>query len=736
MKLQALGGLLAILSVAARAEGEGSGGGMQSVEIVGIAPVPVLAVERKLLPYAVQAGAAPQPGETLSETMARTLAGVNLNGISGSPYQQDLTYRGFRASPLLGTAQGLSVYLDGVRVNEPFGDVVNWDMLPEAAIGQVLLAPGSNPLYGLNTLGGALVLLTRNGRDDPGGSAGITAASGGRRRVELSHGAHRADGWHGFAAATLFHDRGWRAESPGHLARLFAKVGRAAARQEWDLSVLAGASRLTGNGLLPDGLYQADRRAVYTSPDRSRNQLRQLQASLRRQLEGDAQLALSAYIRSSRRDGVNGDVADVDEADAGGAQPEHDAWPALARLNTAATRQRSQGASASLQLPARAHRLMWGATVDRNSVSFAQSSQPATFGAQRAVLAIPGSEPELEAGVDGSATSAALFASDTWTFAPRWALTASARAGWSRVGNTLRHGDDGDGNAQHERFIYRKLNPALGITYQFAAGTTLFASGSQSNRVPTVIELGCADPEQPCRLPVGLQSDPYLKQVVSRTVEAGARWKQGEQHATLAVYRTQNRDDIMFRTAGITQHGYFANFLRTRHQGADFTASLRGGTLQANLAYSFLDAVYGAAGSLFTGTRDIAVRNGTRIAGLPRHSFKAGVDWHATPALTLGATLHASSRMAVMGDEDGDRPGWRIAGHALFGLQASYRPNDKWDWHVRIDNAANRRYETFGAVAADFFPGGRQLAEGQPQEARFVAPGAPRCVTAGLRIHF
>jgi outer membrane receptor protein involved in Fe transport len=89
-----------------------------------------------------------------------------------------------------------------------------------------------------------------------------------------------------------------------------------------------------------------------------------------------------------------------------------------------------------------------------------------------------------------------------------------------------------------------------------------------------------------------------------------------------------------------------------------------------------------------------------------------------------------------MGDEDGDRPGWRIAGHALFGLQASYRPNDKWDWHVRIDNAANRRYETFGAVAADFFPGGRQLAEGQPQEARFVAPGAPRCVTAGLRIHF
>jgi len=229
MKRSALGGLLALLAAAARGEGGGTGGGIPSVEIVGIAPVGALVTDRRLLPYAVQLGAAPLQGETLAETMARTLAGVNLNEVSGSPYQHDVTYRGFRASPLLGTAQGLSVYLDGVRVNEPFGDVVNWDMLPEEAIGQVLLAPGSNPLYGLNTLGGALVLVTRNGRDDPGGSISVTGASYGRRQVELSHGAHGDGGWHSYVAATLFHDRGWRADSPGQLARLFAKAGRSAA---------------------------------------------------------------------------------------------------------------------------------------------------------------------------------------------------------------------------------------------------------------------------------------------------------------------------------------------------------------------------------------------------------------------------------------------------------------------------------------------------------------------------
>jgi outer membrane receptor protein involved in Fe transport len=259
---------------------------------------------------------------------------------------------------------------------------------------------------------------------------------------------------------------------------------------------------------------------------------------------------------------------------------------------------------------------------------------------------------------------------------------------------------------------------------------TLFANASQSNRVPTVIELGCADPEQPCRLPVGLQSDPYLKQVVSRTVEAGARWKQGGQQVSLAVYRTQNRDDILFRTAGVSQHGYFANFPRTRHQGADITAGMLAASVQLTIAYSFLDAAYGADGRLFTGSRDVPVRKGTRMAGLPRHTFKLGADWHVSEALSLSATLHATSSMAILGNEDGARPGWRVGGHTLLGLQASYRPNEKWEWQVRINNATNRRYETFGAMAADFF------STNQAQEARFVAPGAPRIVTAGLRINF
>jgi len=109
------------------------------------------------------------------------LLGVTVNEVQGSPFQVDVNYRGQRLSPLLGTAQGLSLYLDGMRLNQPFGDVVNWNLLPEAAISGLALVPGSNPLYGLNTLGGALVLTTKSGLSHPGTTADVSFGSAGRK---------------------------------------------------------------------------------------------------------------------------------------------------------------------------------------------------------------------------------------------------------------------------------------------------------------------------------------------------------------------------------------------------------------------------------------------------------------------------------------------------------------------------------------------------------------------------
>lgn len=736
---------LAMQGAVAAPEPEGMA--MARVEVVAALPFGQAGIEADRLPYAVQvldrADLRDAQGGNLAETMTRKLNGVTVNEIAGSPFLVDLSYRGFRASPLLGTAQGLSVYLDGVRVNEPFGDVVNWDMIPEAALARVSVVAGSNPLYGLNTLGGALALETRSGLTDPGGDLAVSIGRHGRRRADLAYGLRR-EGWHQFAAATLFEEDGWRAHSAGRLGNLLVKLGREGRSTDWSATVLGGRSRLLGNGLLPQALYESDRRAVYTHPDRSRTRLAQGMLTLTHRLAPGSELHASAYLRDSRRDTVGGDINDdyadlvEDCAEPDDCALEDDEVLHPASLNTTSTRQRSRGASLNFHKRLDRHLLNAGLTVDRSRVSFAQYEQEAFFTPTRGVVGDPDEEREADSSVTGSARAASVYAGATLAFSAATNLTASLRYNRARVGNTL---VTEDGPKPHESFRYTRLNPALGITHTRGA-FTWFANAAQSNRVPTVIELGCADPEEPCRLPVGLQSDPYLKQVVARTVEAGVR----AEGFSAALFRTVNRDDILFGRAGASRAGYFSNFSRTRHQGAELNWSMQRGGLRAQAGYSFLDATYGAAGVLFTGVRSVEVERGTRIAGLPRHTLRLQLDWDARPGLELGAELRAVSRMVSQGNEDGlveDGGGvgdWSIGGHALLHLHARWRPASRWEVFARVSNALDRRYETFGALAVDLFPQGRLrqpgdgAGEGEPT--RFVAPGAPRTLAAGLRYRF
>jgi len=654
-----------------------------------------------------------------------------------------------------------SVYLDGVRVNEPFGDVVNWDMLPEAAIARVHLVSGSNPLYGLNALGGALALQTRSGLDESGIEAELSGGMAGRRRADLSWGGRTADGWHGFAASTLFAERGWRAASNGRLGNLFLKGGHAGSNANWSVSLLLAHSRLIGNGLLPswseddgvrqNGLYEQDRRAVYTYPDTTVNHLRQAAFQFEQRLGHGFKLAAGVYLRASRRATVGGDVNDdyadaVDACSANaaacGADPEQSAALHPASLNTTATHQVGRGANLVLHGARAAHRFDLGLSIDHSRVDFAQFEQDAWFTPQREAIADPQAARTAGSSVTGSQRTLGAYVFDAWALDAATSLTAAARMNLAHVGNTLA---TEEGPQAPEAFTYRHFNPSLGVTHRSGA-LTWYANAAQANRVPTVIELGCADPAQPCRLPAGLQSDPYLKQVVARSFETGLRADWGGVEANAAIYRSVNRDDILFISSGVSRAGYFANFDRTLRQGAELGVSGRVASLRWRAAYSYLDAVYDSDGALFTGTRTVQVRPGTRIAGLPRHTLKLGLDWEATPRLSLGADLQAQSPLATQGNEDGaiddegTRADWSVRGFALLNLHASWRPAPGWELFARASNVLDRRYETYGLVAADLFPGGTllrpQAGAGHAAPSRFVALGAPRLLTAGLRYRF
>jgi outer membrane receptor protein involved in Fe transport len=705
-------GVLAAAMVVHAAAGAAEPALMATVEIVATAPIAGLGIERKLLPYAVQSATGERIGEAhtanLADYLARNFNGVNVNEISGSPFQNDITYRGFRASPVLGTAQGISVYLDGVRVNEPFGDVVNWDMLPEAALANVQLVPGSNPVYGLNTLGGALALAGKSGASHPGMEAELSLTDAGRRRFDLAFGAGHANGWHNFIGATLFDDDGWRDHSQGKLGNVYVKIGASS----WSVALLGGRSRLRGNGLLPDAMAEQDRRASYTFPDETRNRLLQITLNASQRLDAATEVSALAYARSSRRDTVNGDVEDGP----------------VGVFNTTSTRQHGQGASALLGMRRAQHRIEIGATFDRSSVSFAQFGQDGILTDTREIRPDPDAQREPASSVIGSARAAGVFASDTWKLGPGLHVTASGRYNHAKVGNTL---TSERGVQPHEQFTYKRFNPALGVAYDAGGGWTLAANAAQGNRVPTVIELGCADPEQPCQLPVGLQSDPYLKQVVARTVEAGARYQDGTTSASASLYRTANRDDILFLSSGLSRQGYFSNFERTRHQGLDFSARGTAGRATLSLSYNYLAATYDAPGVLFTGVRTVQVERGTRIAGLPRHTVKLGAQWKMTDALTLGADAQAFSSMGTQGNEDGLLADMRIRGYGLLSLRASWEAAPGWELTARVNNVFDRRYASFGAVGRNLFGG-----DGQEGDSRFVAPGAPRMFAFGARYRF
>src|SRR6185503_3109583 len=190
---------------------------------------------------------------------------VHVNEVQNNPFQPDVNYRGYTASPLLGTPQGLSIYMDGVRLNQPFGDVVSWDLIPKIAIAEIALMPGSNPVFGLNTLGGALSVQTKDGLSQPGTSVQVGYGSYDRKALEFEHGGSRgAFNW--YAAGNGFTERGWR-NNPSDVRQLFTKTGWQSPTTVLSLTVAYANNALNGNGLQEQRFLARDYTSVYTTPD-------------------------------------------------------------------------------------------------------------------------------------------------------------------------------------------------------------------------------------------------------------------------------------------------------------------------------------------------------------------------------------------------------------------------------------------------------------------------------------
>lgn len=247
---------------------------------------------------------------SLPELLKTQLASVNLNDVQNNPFQPDLQYRGFTASPLLGLPQGISVYLNGGRVNEAFGDTVHWDLMPLDAIDTVSLYSGSNPMFGQNTLGGALALTTKTGFSFNANEIDLQAGQFGQKAASVESGGHN-DHWAYYVNLNHYEEDGWRDYSPSEVQQLFTSLAYKSDKMHLDMNLFMADNELLGNGASPIELLDIEgREAVYTHPDQTNNELTHVNITGDFVLSDTLSLTANMFYRDTQTQSINGDDSD------------------------------------------------------------------------------------------------------------------------------------------------------------------------------------------------------------------------------------------------------------------------------------------------------------------------------------------------------------------------------------------------------------------------------------------
>ena len=757
---------------------------LPQVTVIANTPLSGLGLPLNHVPANVQTGDSEDMRRQLTLDLADYLnnnfSGVNVSESAANPFQLDINYHGFTASPLLGTPEGLSVYVDGVRVNESFGDTVNWDLLPQSAISTVTLMSGSNPVFGLNTLGGALSVRTKSGHDNPGTELEAYGGSFGRRSFEGESGGELGN-FDYFVTGSYFDESGWRNFSASRLWQAFGKVGWQNEHTDLDLSYTYADTSLYGNGAVPQSMLDFNRETSYT-PDFTENLLHFVNLTGTQFLTPKLLLSGNIYYRHLTTGAINGNVNDsyLDE-DYGGPPIDCTTAPAnRAALTWCAPGQNATGritqrtAGVALQLTDSHDLFGWsnqailGADYNDSSDTFTQSFQYGQLSADRMLIYEESPfNDQTVISLSGDNRSYGVYATDTLSPNALLHLTFSIR--YNRSTETLDgYSVDTDiadfGNGFDEPrplggdHTFSRVNPAFGFTVTPRDTLTFYADYNEASRAPTVIELGCADPAVPCGLPNDFASDPSLQQVVARTAEVGVRGSLAEQKLVWSAdaFRTVNSNDIQF-VATATNSGYFANVGSTRRQGLDLALGGRHGRLHWQLMYSLVDATFessfsvnAASNSTADAAGNILVRPGDRMPLIPRHTGRLILDYQLGTRWNVGANLVAASGSFLHGNENNanqagatNAAGAYIAGsgsvpgYAVVNLQASFHINEHAEIFARLTNLFDRHYATAGFLTSNSFnPNGSFIPDpGNWTNENALSPAAPLGIWAGLRLH-
>jgi outer membrane receptor protein involved in Fe transport len=739
---------------------------LPDVNIVGSTPLLGTGVPSDSVPAQVQVLTPQDINRTgvpsLTDALNATIPSVHLNDLSGNPFQPDLLFRGFTASPVEGETQGLAVYVNGARFNTPFGDTVNWDLIPSNAIAQVNVE-GGNPVFGLNALGGSVAVRLKDGFNYHGGEVIGYAGSYGRQAGLFQYGAE-SDNTAAYVAANIIHDHNWHDTAGSELRQVYSDIGWRNDKSEIHLSVTADDNTLGNPGATPVDLLSVDRGANSTAPNTVRNKY--LNVNLRGDYDIDDNTSVQGvfYVSNLTQRIYNGDTVGVApctanpvqlcEDDAvtplttrsGGSVPSSIAGPdGYSGLSLEGINSTAYGASGQMandaEVLGRHNHLVVGASVDAGESSFSSYEY---FGGLTNNFWFVGPGYLVDR-ADLSTAPVALrtynqyygvFFTDRYELTDRLAATLSGRFNLADISLHDEISTLLDGNHQYSRF-----NPGVGLTYQLLKPLQLFANYSEANRAPTPNELECSNPNIPCLLPNAFESDPNLKQVVARTVELGTRGRLpdvlgGRLTWDADYFHTENSDDIIYVSAiNSNAGGYFTNAGQTLRQGFEATLTWKSHNVRATLGYTFTDATYQTALALNSPNNPAADVNGVihvvpgdRLPLVPAHRATLTVDYDVTDRWTVGGSLIGSSSEFLFADDANQtKP---LGGYVVANLNTAYRVTDHIQVFGVVNNITNQRYATYGTFV--------QVSAISPNftNTRVYSPAPPVEAFGGVRVTF
>jgi iron complex outermembrane recepter protein len=703
----------------------------------------------------------------IQQVLQQQVPGIIISDAAGNPMRAEISFRGFDASPVTGRSQGLAVYQNGIRINEAFGDTVNWDIMPSNAISAMSVV-SNNPSFGLNALGGAVSIRMKDGFSYQGGEIDIMGGSFGRRQIGFQAGGSVGNAAAYFAVEGIKED-GFRDFSESDVQRFYGDIGLKGSMAELHFSLTAAQNEYGATAAAPVELLARDWSNTFTSPQTQ--DLEVFMPTISANLQATKTLTLSGagYYRSYKNKVVDGNVTEIEDCQLGantgllcvdpGADEEvvqdldgtdliaaNFAEP-LGSIERLDTESESWGVALEGQEKARLlglpNLLIAGLSYDHGKSNYKTSSELGQIQPKYVVngsgVIIQDEEGDTSPrDTDAENTYWGLYFSNALDVTDQLTVTVGGRYNYARIKLTDNTGDYPDLNATN---TYERFNPMAGANYRVMPGLSVFGGYSESSRAPTPAELGCAEPEAPCFVEGFLTDDPPLDQVVGRTGEIGVRgqggFNGGQVTWSAGLFRTLASDDILPITDDAGRV-YFINAGDTLRQGVELAATYQSSNWNLYGSYAFVDATLDTC--VEPSGECAFLEAGDRLPGIPRHRFKAGIEYWLTSKWKIGADVIAASNQPFYPSEVSDDLGIdeKLAGYTRVDLHTTYDVNDNIQIYGLVKNLFDREYGLYGTYfeADEVTDVDTALGGAGFNDSRTISPAQPFAAYGGVRVKF